>query len=241
MEESIHLLQIYCANRPLLRDVLAVFDWGCLPCAHYVNVNLQHADYDGYTQNVEVKHLLILKIRGGVIHAGLNFPDLWQDRKIVYQYGQYSLMFKYLDDDRTPPGYAFQGDRAFVIDSSITSWKSFRAKKLNEKFLHKNQARAGAELALQRVMPSKTRSMEWRIRALKGSSGSLRLPLMHDSKRRAHMLANCEHLLGSRTQKAGLSQKRTVYACPEKNMQPTTKRLIQEQDYIYFNKNHIAY
>eukprot|EP00171_Calliarthron_tuberculosum_P005428 IDg5428t1 len=217
------------ANRPngrLMKGIFAVVDGGRIPCADYVDADMQNAYYEGYTGNVEVTNLLVFNFFGEIIHAGVNFPGSWHDSKLAVLSG---LIYPKLGDDFTPPGYAILGDSAFASSMRVGGGKIVRARKQNETVdIPESPELAAVDLVLQRVLPSERQSAEWGIRALKGPFERMRLPLSAVSTRRGRLLRVCVHLLNMRTRLIGLSQIRTTYSAGTTNSAPWVTRMNEE-------------
>ena len=207
----------------LLRGVFGVVDGGRMPCAHYVDPELQNAFFEGFTQNEEVTNLLVFNFFGELIHAAVNFPGSWHDNRLASASGLYWPM---LFDEMTPPGYAILGDSAFVNDTRITNGKIIRSRKANEaQDIPESAELCAVDLLLQRIMPSETQSAEWGIRALKGPFARLKVPLPADAAKRSRLIRICCHLLNLRTRFVGLNQIRSTYAGPEALSQPWSASL----------------
>ena len=212
MKLSAELLQ---RNRPhghFLGGVFGVVDGGRMPCAHYVDSNLQNAFFEGFTQNEEITNLLVFNFFGELIHAAINFPGSWHDNRLASASGLYWPM---LSDDMTPPGYAILGDSAFIKDTRVTNGKIIRSRKANEtQDIPESAELCAVDMILQRIMPGERQSAEWGIRALKGPFARLKLPLPADASKRSRLVRICCHLLNLRTRVVGLNQIRSTYAGP---------------------------
>lgn len=132
MKASTALLENYRAFGGLLKGVFAAVDGGRLPCADYIDRNLQNAFYEGYKQSVEVTNLFVWSLFGEIIHTGIKFPGSCHDNNLAYASG---LVFPKLSDMMIPLGYAILGDRgdsAFLNDTRITNGNMIRGRKTNE-------------------------------------------------------------------------------------------------------------
>lgn len=69
--------------RLLLRETFADVDVGMLTCTEYIDCFLQNDYYEGYTQKVLVLYLFIYDFNGIPIHAVLNYPGFWHERKLA--------------------------------------------------------------------------------------------------------------------------------------------------------------
>lgn len=58
MAKSAGFLKEIRPNDPILSNIFGVLEGGRLPCADYVNADVQNAYYEGYTTSVEVTNLL---------------------------------------------------------------------------------------------------------------------------------------------------------------------------------------
>lgn len=111
IQGSAALLENDRVNGHLLRGILAVMDGDLMPCATYRSPELQKSFWEGFTQAEEVSNLLVWNMRGEIIHAGVNYPVSWYDRKTASQYGLYYHHLTY----HTPTGYAVVCDSAFTL------------------------------------------------------------------------------------------------------------------------------
>lgn len=101
-------------------------DGGRIPCADFTDLLMQNAYYDGYTGNLEVTNLFVFNLMGEVIHAAVNFPGSLHDSRMV---NASKLLHEFLQDHKTPPGYAVICDSAFTIDLKATKGKLVRGRK----------------------------------------------------------------------------------------------------------------
>ena len=120
------LLQNNRTNGPLLKGVFAVTDGSRMPCADYMDVDTQNAYFEGFTQGVEVTNLFVWNFYGEIMHAAVNFPGSWHDKKLA---GASGLYYPKLSDEMTPPGYAILRGSAFVNNTSVTNGKVLRGRK----------------------------------------------------------------------------------------------------------------
>ena len=110
MEESASLFRRHRDYGHLLSGIFGVLDGGRMPTATCMDVNLQNAYFEGFTQQHEVTNLLAFNFKGEIIHAALNYPGSWHDSKLAYVSGLYRPK---LTDEKTPPRYALLVDSAF--------------------------------------------------------------------------------------------------------------------------------
>lgn len=225
MHASAELLRRNRGNGFLLNGVFAVVDGGRMPCADYINRDLQNAYYEGYTQKVEVTNLFVWNFFGEIIHAAVNYPGSWHDSKLASASG---LIYPKLSDAMTPPGFAILGDSAFTNDTRLTKGKVIRGRKTNElQGIPNSIELAAVDTILQRIMPSERQSAEWGVRAIKGPFARLKRPLSPDSLKRERLLRICTHLFNLRTRHVGLNQIRSVYANTNEKLDPWLKPFLQ--------------
>lgn len=74
MKEVATFLENISTEVCLLRNFCGVVDEDRMPCASYIDKNVQSTVYEGHTTSVEVSSLFVLTSKGEVIHAGKNFP-----------------------------------------------------------------------------------------------------------------------------------------------------------------------
>ena len=210
MKLSAALLEKNRVSGHWLKGVFAITDGGRMPCADYIDQDLQNAYFEGFTQGVEVMNLFVFNFFGELIHAAVNYPGSWHDTKLAAVSGLY---FPKLSDEMTPPGMAILGDSAFVNNTRITNGKIVRGRKSNETAdIPESAALAAVDIILERIMPSERQSAEWGVRAIKAPFARFKVPLSPDSEKRFRILSICCHLFNFRTRKVGLNQIRTTYA-----------------------------
>eukprot|EP00171_Calliarthron_tuberculosum_P023637 IDg23637t1 len=164
MRSSSALLEHNRQYGHLLRGVFAVLDGGRMPCASYVDADLQNAYWEGFTQAVEVTNLFVWNFHGEIVYAALNFPGSWHDSKLAVESGLYVPHLT----EHTPPGYAILGDSAFPRSSAALQGKLVRARKVNEHNgadVPHSAYLAAVDALLERSMPSERQSAEWGVRA----------------------------------------------------------------------------
>ena len=217
-----------------LKGIFAVMDGARIPCADYIDADIQNGYYEGFTCSVQVTNLLVFSFDGCLIHKGLNFPGAYHDSRVAKECG---LIENALDDTLTPPGKAILCDTAFHIRTEFTNGKVVRAKKNNERSeILQSEALQFIEYVMQRTYPIERQPVEWGVRALKTPFGRLRLPLTHDSAKRGRMLRICAHMLNLRTRLINLNQIRTVYALQGTDSNPWVQRFLTEQRFIHDQK-----
>lgn len=122
----------------------------------YDDRDLQNAYYEEYIFSVEVTNLFVYNFRGELMHAEINYPGSWHDKKLAYAS---AVLFLNLGDDMTPHGYAILGDSAFVTRNM--GGKVVQGRKTNETSDIPNDAvLAAVDLIVQRIMPSDRQSAE---------------------------------------------------------------------------------
>ena len=180
-----------------------------MPCAEYLDGDLQNAYFEGYTQKVEVTNLFVWNFYGELIHAAINFPGSWHDTKLASVSGLYHPK---LDDEMTPPGMAILADSAFVNNARVTNGKIIRPRKTNEVHdIPSSAFLAAVDTMLQHAIPSERQSAEWGVRALKGTFPRLKVELPGDVAKRRRLISICCHMFNCRTRPVGLNQIRTTY------------------------------
>lgn len=138
-----------------MRGVFAVVDCGCLFCAAYKNPDLQNDYYKGYTCSVEITNLLVYNFKGKLIHAAINYPGSWHDRRLSSASGLIHPKL-YL---QTSSRFATWVDSAFV--SRNTNGKIVQARKRNKTTdILIDAVLAAIDLIIQSVMPSERQSAE---------------------------------------------------------------------------------
>ena len=189
---SASLLDHNRTYRPLLQGVFAITDGGRMPCADDTDIDLQNAYFEGFTQNVEVTNLFVWNFFGEIIHAAVNYPGSWHDKKLA---GMSGLYFAKLSDEMAPPGMAILGDSAFVNTTKATNGKLLRGRKSNEvNDIPKSAAPAAFDLLLHLTMPSERQSAEWGVRAMKGPFQRLKTALPADDRKWLRLLRLFCHL-----------------------------------------------
>jgi len=63
-----------------------------MPCADYIDTDLQNAFFEGFTQGVEVTNLFVWNFYGELIHAAINYPGSWHDSKLAGASGLLGLL-----------------------------------------------------------------------------------------------------------------------------------------------------
>lgn len=169
---------------------------GRMPCAEYVDADLQNAYFEGYTPEVEVTNLFVFNFFGKIVHAAVNFSGSWHDTKLTVVSKLYFPRF-------TPPDMAILGDSAFVNNTRVTNGKILRARKSGKtNDIPESPELAAVDLILQRVVPSERQSAEWGVRAIKAPLGRLNVPLLADCEKRRRIIEVCCHLFNFRTRKS---------------------------------------
>lgn len=133
MVQSEQLMQNTRNNGAIFRGVFGVVDGGRLPCADYVDSDLQNAYYVGYTTCVDVPNLLVFNCAKEVIHAAMDFPGSWHDRKVAWIS---SIMYPLLWNERTPPGFAVLDDSTFAVDTKVNDGRIVRCRKKQQNFFN---------------------------------------------------------------------------------------------------------
>lgn len=165
MRKSCESLENNRPNGSILRGVFVVVGGGRIPCAYYINLELQNAYSEGYTGSVEVTNLFVCNFFGELIHAAINFPGSWHDSKLAH--ASY-LIHLNLSDEQATPGFAILGDSAFVENSCMVNGKIFRGQKSTEsRGISECEELAAINLVLQRITPSKRQSAGWGVRSVK--------------------------------------------------------------------------
>ena len=54
-----------------------------MPCAHYVDLDLQKAFFEGLIQTEEITNFLVFNFFGELIYAALNFPGSGHDNRLA--------------------------------------------------------------------------------------------------------------------------------------------------------------
>lgn len=130
-----------------------------MPCAGYMDTNLQNACSKRFMQGVEDTNLFVWNFFGEVIHATVNRPGGWHDNKLA---GQSGLHFRKLSDEMTPPCFALLGDSAFVNNIQTTKGKVIRRRKSNEtNYIPLLAGLTTMHIILQRVLQSEWQSAKW--------------------------------------------------------------------------------
>lgn len=128
MNESANLLRNNRKNGKVLKNVFGVIDGGRMLCADYEHPDLQNAYYEGYTGNVEVTCMFVFNFFGEIIHAGVNYPGSWHDKKVVIAS---DMLLDRLSDAKTPVGYVILGDSAFIVKTKVTGGKNHSSEEVH--------------------------------------------------------------------------------------------------------------
>lgn len=200
-------------------------DDGRFPCADYIDRDKRNAFFEGYTQCVEATNLFLYSFKGKIIQAVVNYPEDWHDSKLATFSG---LLSPKLGDDMTPPGMAFLGDSAFVVDKCVSGGKVVRVRKSNENLrCMESTEMATVDSVLQCVVPGELQAAERRIRAINAPFRILRLLLSPESVTRRRLLTVCVCLLDARTRLIGPNHITNTYANPDNNTAPWIERYEQ--------------
>lgn len=202
-------------------------DSGTIPCADYVDADIQIAYFERYTQCVEVTNLFVYNFSDEVVHFAINNPGSWHGGKLASMSG---LLYPKLCKEMIPPGFAVLDDSAFVVDPRVSGGKIVRRRKNNEMNSIPEIAQlAAVDLILQRILQSERQSAERGLRTLRAAFGCLRLLLTLDSSKRKRLLAICVCLLNARTRLIGLNHITTTYAKSDTDTAPWLARFVEEQ------------
>ena len=208
MEESASLFRHNRDYGHLLSGIFGVLDGVRMPTATFVDVNLQNAYFEGFTQQDEVTNSLAFNFKEEIIHAALNYSGSCLDSKLAHVLGLY---WPKLSDEKTPPGYAL------LVDSG----KLVRARKVNEvNDVQHSKTLAAIDMVLETGMPSERQAAEWGIRAVNAPFKRLAVSLPAYSRVRFRFLCVCCHIYNFRLRKDGLNQLRTVYSNENEILQP---------------------
>lgn len=162
-----------------------------MPCADYVDADTPNAYYKGYNCSVDVTNLLVFNLKLEIIHAAVNFPQYFHERKVASLSG---LVYPKVGDMCTLPGYSIPGDIASV--SRNINVKVIRGREMSESGdILESIALEAADLTIQRVLPGERKSFKWGICALKGNYPILKVLLPANSMKRYRIFAVCACLL----------------------------------------------
>lgn len=200
-EESASLLKNEIHPVTFSQDIFGITDGGRFPCADYINLNVQNAFSEGYTQRAEVTNVFVFNFKGELIFAAINFPGTWHDSEIA---DRTDLYHEKLSDRMTEPGMAILGDDVFVNDTGAANGKIVRSKDVNEaNMIPEAAGRAAIDIILRAYSSEHQHNTEWGVCAIKGPFKRLSTVLPADSQRRQRIIACCCHLFNYRTRALG--------------------------------------
>lgn len=196
----------------------------------YTDVDMKNELYEGFTENVELKNLLVFNFFGEIINSGVQFTGRCRDIKVASISG---LLYPKLDDGMTPPNCEIMGDSDFVCKMRASGGKVVRARKFNKTGdLPTSAALTAIDLIMQRVLPSEQQSAERGFRSLKGTFGMIRLPLTVVVTRCGCLPCDLIHLLNLRTRVVCLRQIRNTYSSAGVDMAPWIKRCAEKLEVV---------
>lgn len=195
-------------NGSLLTGVFVNTDGGWMLCADFEEVDFAKRLLRRLHATVRRPNLFICNFMEELMHAAINFPGIWHDRKLAILSGLYHDR---LSDERTRPGMAILGNTAFVTKN--TSCKMVRGRKISETATFPDSAYlSAADLILQRVYPRERKSAEWEVRAVKGKFPRLTVQLPANAAKILRLIATCRYIYKFKTRFVGLNHIRTVHS-----------------------------
>lgn len=192
MHTSSELLRLNKEDGSLVPNVFGVIDGDCIPCADYGYTDLENAYIEGYNGHVEVTNIFVFNFFREIIHAGVNYPGIWDERKILVAS---ALLLDRLSNEKAPVGRAILGDSEFVARACVIRGKIILGRKSTEtEDVPESELLAVVDAILYQVVSRERQSAEWSIRAVKEPFRRLRLHLTADSAVRFHLLYVCVNL-----------------------------------------------
>lgn len=130
-----------------------------MPCADYTDLDLHKAYFEGLTQAVKEKNLIVLNFFDALINATVNYQGRWHDNKLA---AVSDLYFHKLFDSLTPSRMAILGDSVFLNNVRMTYGKIIRDSMPNErKDITDSAEFTAVDLILQIVTTSERKSTMW--------------------------------------------------------------------------------
>lgn len=155
MEELARRLKEKRPNSEILSNIFAVLDGGRLPCAYYVNNNVQNRYYEGYKTSIEKSNFLAFNCKGELVHTAPNYPGSWQDSRVQHMFCL--IHPKIYEDEITPREIAVPCDSALTVGRMVDD-KIIWGRKANESRNFVSMKLSAIDLIMQQELKSERQS-----------------------------------------------------------------------------------